>query len=483
MKEMQRLESEYGNLIKRLDTIEEVGCFELSKVIDELKDLDSRVSLTYRTLTIDASISNYDKANGADIFRDLDKKIKDQLVQAESVYSARRRLLNYSYAQFIAFRDLKRENQKRINEYEAELDQSKAVLIHISDPFAQNKLEEIIRYFERHVIEARKLNDKYDEELESLERDCRVLLDGGRLKSKDYVDEEVILDEINREITVRRTTSPVEETMVKPVEETVAKPVEKTVEESVLSDKEETEFTPLSSFEERVTEERDLNKEDAATLDSILDEGSREVPEEVPASKDEEEAIDDLGDVKPPKEDVKEEDEEEEKVVKLSAPPRVATKDREEKPKKVEEVKEDEEELTVGEIEKEDRVFGAVIKPPKPSVWKKVGNTIVHAIFFLSTLPMAIHGVAVNSAKAEDNTPKEQVEETTEAEEEKDLNINLNTTDNDMYKESGVDVPVIGDVQKNNLNAEAETPQEESINLSEEESLMKFLSDNSVHRM
>ncbi len=286
MKEMTALKQEFEELAKRLENIEEVGSLELKKVDDELKSLDSRAGLTYTAIASNPEIDLFEKVEAGNVWVDLKEAIRVKMIESSTAYTAKRQLLGVKFAQYRNVKIYKRENQKRINEFRFELDKHSALLNHISDPFAKENMEDTVKDDEKHIARAEELNEKYDKELSELERECRILLEGGKLPLVELTDEEEIIDEINRENTNPTYTK----TIVEPKNEVVREEV-KEPEEKVIA-----KFTP-----------RDEEK-----LDNPLKDDNKVLP----TKQEEDEEL--LASVKPPKKDY-----DEEAALKKALPPRL----------------------------------------------------------------------------------------------------------------------------------------------------------------
>ena len=253
MEEMQDFKRQYEELAARVEKIDEVGVLELKRVFEELTSLDNRSGISIENYTNDSDNDLYDRLEALKVWDELKESIRVKEVEVLSQYRARKEVLD---AKFSEYRRIKM--YRRINEFKFELDKHKALLNHISDSFAKDNMEDTIKDDEKHIAKAEDLNAKYDKELIELEKECRLLLDGGKLSDLGKVDEEDIVDELDRD-TVKPMPEPVEnpikEERVEPVDPSLITPKKVSVKREEEPEEEKAPVLPPKFVEEEPEEE------------------------------------------------------------------------------------------------------------------------------------------------------------------------------------------------------------------------------------
>ena len=375
MEEMQDFKRQYEELAARVEKIDEVGVLELKRVFEELTSLDNRSGISIENYTNDSDNDLYDRLEALKVWDELKESIRVKEVEVLSQYRARKEVLDAKFSEYRRIKMYRRDNQRRINEFKFELDKHKALLNHISDSFAKDNMEDTIKDDEKHIAKAEDLNAKYDKELIELEKECRLLLDGGKLSDLGKVDEEDIVDELDRD-----TVKPMPEPVENPIKEERVEPVDPSL------------ITP-----KKVSVKRE-------------EEPKKEKPVLPPKFVDLNEPEEEMAPVLPPKFD----EPEEEKAPVL--PPRFVEEEPEEEkapvlpPKFVEE--EPEEEYT--DEDEEFTPVSAKVVTPKPSIWKKIGGVLVKAVAFLAVVGTAVHTGIIAGKTPQKVTIKVDKEETVE---------------------------------------------------------------------
>ena len=379
MEEMQDFKRQYEELAARIDNIEEVGVLELRRVFEELTSLDNRSAISIENYTNDSDNDLYDRLEALKIWDELKEKIRVKEVESLNQYRSRKEVLDAKFSEYRRIKMYRRDNQRRINEYKFELDKHKALLNHISDSFAKDNMEDTIKDDEKHIAKAEELNKKYDKELFELDKECRILLNGGKLSDLGKVDEEDIVDELDRD-NVKTTSEPLE----KPEPEK-----QKEEEPSLITPK-------------KVSVKRE--EDDAPVLPPKFTEPAHDkhvLPPKFVDLEEEEEAP-----VLPPK--FVDEPENDEILDAPVLPPKFVEDEPEE------EYTDEDEEFTPVE---------AKVVTPKPSIWKKIGGVLVKAVAFLAVVGTAVHtGILAGKTpqKVAPEPGREETTEETEAEEKKE---------------------------------------------------------------
>ena len=411
MEEMKGFIKQYEELVKRVENIEEVGALELRKVYDELTSLDNRSGISIENFTNDSDNDLYARLEALKQWDELKEKIRVKEIEVLDHYTARKSLLDAKFAEYRRIKEYRRENQKRINEFKFELDKHNALMNHISDSFAKDNMEDTIKDDEKHILRAEELGKKYDKEIYDLDRECRILLEGGKLAELGKLDEDEITEELDRDNNRLIEEPKKEEPKPKKKPETVEEPKEEKKEEkavkpkkvSVKRDQEEDEeinlVLPPKPDKEEEKEEENIN----LVLPPLLDPVDEEEDKVLPPAKDDEEEIE-VEKVLPPKPGHK-----------RPLPPKINLEENEEKPARVLPPRIDE------DLDEELVPVEAVVTKPKDKLWKKVGKAVAGAVLFLSLAGAAIaSGISAHktSKNTDLNANKEETVEETEKEQD-----------------------------------------------------------------
>lgn len=220
MKEMLGIKNEFDSLAKKLNKPEEIGTVELGKIFEELKNLDSKANISANSFARNPQNDMNEVREVLNIWSDLREEVRLKLIEAQNHRNAKLAVLNAKFAEYRKVKGYKKENQKSIKEHEFELDKHKALLNHISDPFAKENMQDTIRDDEKHITNCKLLNNRYDNELANLESVCKTLLNGGKLKENDLVEEEEMIEEIDRDSVNKKPQVEKKAEVITPVEET-----------------------------------------------------------------------------------------------------------------------------------------------------------------------------------------------------------------------------------------------------------------------
>ncbi len=390
MEEMQEFIKQFEELSRRVENIEEVGVVELKRVFEELSSLDSRAGISIENYANDSDNDVNDKYEALKVWTELKENIRVKEIEVLSQYRARKEILDAKYAEYRRVKEYRRENQKRINEFKFELDKHKALLNHISDSLAKDNMEETIKDDEKHIAKAEELNERYNKELLELDKECRLLLKGGKLSTKDKVDEEDIVDELDRD---------------KPKEEEQKEEKEEK-EEIVPTTPELPKPRKITVTRDEDEEDKDLNKFIAPEPEKEDKSGRRPLPPTFASLTEDKE------------------EEEEEKLTRRPLPPKFGEDEEEEEEDNIlvnppVEDEEEEKEDIDEDLDEEVTAVDARVVPPKASIWKKLGGVIVKAVAFLAMLGTAVHtGLMVGrtAQKVDTDTNKDETIEETEEE-------------------------------------------------------------------
>ena len=427
MKEMLGIKNEFDSLAKKLNKPEEIGTVELGKIFEELKNLDSKANISANSFARNPQNDMNEVREVLNIWSDLREEVRLKLIEAQNHRNAKLAVLNAKFAEYRKVKGYKKENQKSIKEHEFELDKHKALLNHISDPFAKENMQDTIRDDEKHITNCKLLNNRYDNELANLESVCKTLLNGGKLKENDLVEEEEMIEEIDRDSINKKpqvekkaeVITPVEEPeTIKPLDTFAARereeedpfinpfntePIEVPYQESTPHEEPDFMFMPPEEFDESEPKPAEGWEDIVPDFFQRRDEGLNVNP---PKKVEQSAKKNDL----PPAFEVEKPARDEKPAKKSDLPPAFEVEEpaRDEKPAKksdlppafeVEEPARDEKpvskrplpapfeinDLNIDEdLDEEKTPVPATVVQPKSTLWSKIGNVINNAKSFLS---------------------------------------------------------------------------------------------------
>ena len=380
MEELEGFANQYKELLKKVENIEEVGCLDLINITKELTSLKSRAEISANSFTHDTANNLKDVRTLLNSWYELDNEIDNIIDEVNLHYQSKWQLVQAKFAEYRRIKEYRKENLDRINMYKLELDKHTVYLNHTIDDFAKSNIEDTIKDDEKHIRKAEEANRRFEKELYEYSVLIRTLLEGGKVPEFEIVDEEDMLEEIERDNN-KILEEKEEKKETKPKKKDEAKVV---APKKVTTKREEEDEEPELNMFLPIEDEEEEDKKSHPNKFKDVDKTKK------------------AGLVAPLPEDLEEDEEE------ALTPP--------------EPEEEDEDDIIV-DLDEEEEPVPATVKQPKEALWKKIGKVIVKATAFLSLVATAVHtGLIADRMGKKENVekPKEETVEQTESEQKEE---------------------------------------------------------------